>query len=87
MSGFKVGIVGGSGYIGSVLANYLGSAFAVKIIDKNPLPRDLRPKVEYQKCDILEYNEIKQALNDVNLVIHTAIVQVPLINEKKEARL
>lgn len=83
MSGLKVGIVGGSGYIGSALANYLSSVFTVKVIDKNPLPRDLKHKVEYQKCNILEYKEIKQALNDVNLVIHTAIVQIPLINEKK----
>lgn len=84
MSALKVGIVGGSGYIGSVLANYLSSSFKVKVVDVNPLPRNLKHKVEYQKRNILEYNEIKRALNDVDLVIHTAIVQIPLINENKK---
>lgn len=82
MRALKVGIVGGSGYIGSALADYLSGTFAVKVVDKNP-PRDHKHEVKYQQCDIVKYNEIKEALNDVKLVIHTAIVQIPQINEQK----
>jgi len=83
LRGPKVGIVGGSGYIGSALADYLSREFTVKIIDKNP-PRYPKNDVEYQQCNILDYNEIKKALNDVELVIHAAIVQIPQINEQKK---
>ena len=78
-----VGIVGGSGYIGSALADYLSGKFVVKVIDKNP-PRNHKHKIKYQQCDIVQYNQVKQALNDVELVIHTAIVQIPQINERKK---
>jgi len=84
MSGLKVGIVGGLGYIGSALADYLRPEFIVKIVDKSPPPTSFERKIEYQKCDILRYSDIKQALADVDLVIHTAIVQIPLINENKK---
>jgi nucleoside-diphosphate-sugar epimerase len=49
---FRIGIVGGAGYIGSTLANSLSEIFKVKVLDVNPLPRKLEHKVEYQKCDI-----------------------------------
>ena len=83
MRGPKVGIVGGSGYIGSALADYLSGKFTVKVIDKNP-PRNHNYNIKYQRCNIVNYNEIKQALDDVELVIHTAIVQIPQINEQKK---
>lgn len=82
----KVGIVGGSGYIGYAVAKSLSERFAVKVIDKNPPknPAYQQDSVEFQQCDILEYEDIKQALKDVELVIHTAIVQIPQINEQRK---
>ena len=82
MKGVKVGIVGGSGYIGSKLADYLSEMYTVKVVDKRP-PRDRNRAIEYQQANILKYNEIKDALDDVELVLHTAIVQIPQINEQK----
>lgn len=78
----KIGIVGGSGFIGSALAEYLTKSFQVKVVDKNP-PKAISEDIEFEQCDIRKYNEIAQSLSDVNLVIHTAIIQIPLINEKK----
>lgn len=79
----KVGITGGSGYIGSALARHLSKTFNVKVLDKEPLPKDIKNKVEYEQCDIREYNKVEQGVKDLNLVIHTAIIQIPLINEAR----
>lgn len=78
-----VGIVGGSGYIGSRLSAYLSQTFDVKIIDKIP-PKINKTYVKYEECDIVDYNETRRALNNVDIVIHTAIVQIPQINEQKK---
>lgn len=80
----KIAIVGGSGYIGSVLSDYLSKTFKVKVLDKKPPPKELRGNIEYQECDIRQHSEVEQGLKDINLVIHTAIVQIPLINEAKQ---
>lgn len=83
MREYKIGIVGGSGFIGSALAGYLVKSFRVKILDKNPVSKDLHGKVEFQRCDVRKYNEVERNLNDVDVVIHTSIVQIPRINEEK----
>ena len=80
----KIGIVGGSGYIGFSLAKILKNKYEVKLLDiKNP-PMDIKGNIEYNYCDITKPEEIRSNFKDINLVIHTAIVQIPLINEKKK---
>lgn len=79
----RIGVVGGSGYIGSTIADHLSSACEVKIIDKLPVPSSLKTKVDYEQCNIIEYGQVCKALSGLDLVIHTAIIQIPLINEKK----
>ncbi|KUO41188.1 MAG: hypothetical protein AVW06_01655 [Hadesarchaea archaeon DG-33-1] len=83
MNKHKITIVGGAGFIGSALARYLSKGFKVQILDKNPPPKGLEEKIEYQRCDIRSYDEVEQGLKNTNLVIHAAIVQIPLINEVK----
>ena len=80
----KIGIVGGSGFIGSALGRHLSRSFLVKILDKKPAPKDLEEETEYQQLNIEEYDKVEQGLRDVDLVIHAAIVQIPLINEAKK---
>lgn len=79
----KIAIVGGSGFVGKSLASFLLKDFDVKILDVKPIPEDLKGFVKYAHCDIRNYQETANGLNDVNLVIHAAIVQIPLINEDK----
>ncbi|MFX0097677.1 MAG: NAD-dependent epimerase/dehydratase family protein [Candidatus Hodarchaeota archaeon] len=79
----KIGIVGGAGFIGSVLATYLSESFRIKILDIKPKPKNLERKMEYQQCDVRRYSDVKHGLKDVEMVIHAAIVQIPLINEAK----
>lgn len=78
----KVAIVGGAGFVGFSLAKYLSSIFNVKILDIKE-PTDLPNEVMFNLCDIRKYSNVERALSDVDLVINTAIVQIPLINEKK----
>jgi len=82
MREYKIGIVGGSGFIGSSLAKYLSSSFRVKILDVKE-PKNKLKSLTFELCDIRNFEQVKKALNDVDLVIHTAIIQIPLINENK----
>jgi nucleoside-diphosphate-sugar epimerase len=83
MTRYKIGVVGGSGYVGSALALRFCRDFSVVIIDKKPVSEKLAGKVEYRSCDITNLGECRDALKGLDLVIHTAIVQIPLINEQK----
>jgi len=80
---YEIAIFGGSGFIGSSLARYLSDSFKVKVLDKNPVPDHLEGTVHFELCDIRKYDDVKNGVRDVELVIHTAIVQIPLINEMK----
>jgi len=78
---YMIGIIGGSGFIGSSLANHLADSFDVKLLDVRVPKQRFGDTARFQKCDIRNYGEVKKALEDVDLVIHAAIVQIPLINE------
>ena len=77
------GITGGTGYIGSSLARHLARAFNVKLLDVRVPKQRFDDAVSFQMCDVRNYGQVKKATEDVDLVIHTAIVQIPVINEQK----
>ena len=79
----KIAIVGGAGFIGISLTRHLSKKFEVKILDVRKPPKDLEGFVGYTRCDVRKYREVAEGLDDVNLAIHTAIVQIPLINKHK----
>lgn len=81
---YLIGITGGSGYIGSSLAKYLARSFDVRLLDVKEPRQKFNDAVSFQTCDIRNYEEVKKALKNVDLVIHAAIVQIPLINENKK---
>lgn len=83
MDNYEIGIVGGSGFIGSSLAMYLSDSFKIKVLDKRPVPDDLRNRVSFQRCDIRNYNEVREKIGNVDLVIFAAVVQIPSINKEK----
>jgi len=80
---YDIGIVGGSGFIGSSLALRLSDSFKIKVLDKRLVPNDMRNEIDFQHCDVRDYNEVKDKIKDVDLIIYAAIVQIPLINEEK----
>jgi nucleoside-diphosphate-sugar epimerase len=79
----KIAIVGGSGFIGKSLAEHFSKTFQVEILDIREPLEPLRNGVGYVHCDVTNYQEVVDGLAEVDLVIHTVIVQIPLINEQK----
>ena len=81
-----IAVVGGSGFIGSNIVRNLSSKYHVKILDVREPPMDLieASNIEYIPVNIRYYNEIIKTLRDVDLVIHTAIIQIPKINQEKK---
>jgi len=79
----KIAIMGGSGFVGRRLARHFLERFDVKIVDVKPPPQELKRLTTHVRCDVRNYWEVENGLDDVDLVIHTAIVQIPLINENK----
>jgi len=75
----KIAIIGGSGYVGSSLAKQLEKGFEVSIFDQTPPKRS----EHFKKCDIRDKTSLVDMLDGFDLVINTAIIQVPMINEKK----
>ena len=78
-----MGITGGAGYVGSSLARHLVKSFDVKLLDVRAPEQKLQGNTSFQLCDVRNYEEVKDALENVDLVIHTSIVQIPLITEQK----
>ena len=78
-----MGITGGAGYIGSSLARHLVKSFEVKLLDVREPKQKFQGNANFQLCDVRNYEEVKDALENVDLVIHTSIVQIPLITEQK----
>lgn len=80
----KIAIVGGSGFVGSALARYLTPHYDVVVVDIRPPPINLGENIEFRMADVRNRDEVSRALYDVDLVVHTAIVQIPTINEQKK---
>jgi UDP-glucose 4-epimerase len=80
---YRIGITGGSGFVGSSLAEHLSKSFQVKVLDVKEPPKSVRDRVDYVPCDVRSYDQVREGLRDVDLVIHAAIIQIPQINEQK----
>lgn len=77
----RIAIVGGSGFVGSSIASYLSSQYEITIVDQAPPfgNRDIR----FLRCDIRKLEQVETALTGMDLVINTAIVQIPQINQDR----
>jgi len=83
MERYKVAVIGGAGFIGFSLAKHLSPLFDVEILDIKKPKKGKLDNCVFKLCDIRDCTQVKRALADVDLVIHTAIIQIPLINENK----
>lgn len=83
MKKYQVGIVGGFGYIGFSLTNHPRKKFYIRIIDVKP-PKTQLKDAEYIECDKGNHEEVESGLKGLDLVIHTAAIQILRTNEKKQ---
>jgi nucleoside-diphosphate-sugar epimerase len=77
----RIAITGGLGYIGQSLSEELSSEFEVDVLDVKP--SGASKFGNYLPCDITDQKQTKKALDNVDLVIHTAIIQIPQITQAK----
>ncbi|MCX5811403.1 MAG: SDR family oxidoreductase [Proteobacteria bacterium] len=85
----KLLITGGAGYVGSVLTNTaLNNGYKVRVVDslyfdsKVPLIHLGNPHYEFIRLDIMDTDNLKPYLKDIDFVIHTAaIVGEPASNK------
>lgn len=78
-----IAITGGSGFIGSSLSKHLSQRFDVRVLDTTPPTEKLGGSVTFQKCDVANLEEVRNSLEGVDVVVHSAIIQIPAINEQK----
>ena len=78
----RIGVVGGSGFVGGSIARELSKDFEVVVIDLKE-PQRPSENVEFCKCDVRSFEQVMECLRGVDLVIHSAIIQIPRINEEK----
>lgn len=76
----KVLIIG-SGFVGSSIAGSFAKRFSVTVADW--VERPVSDSIRYVKCDIRDFDALQRAAEGAELVIHTAIVQIPQINEER----
>lgn len=65
----RILLIGGSGYVGSMVAPPLGQRFAVRIYDLKPPAAEC----EYVSGDATDYPTLLAAMADVDVVVHAAM--------------
>jgi len=84
MKSYDVAVIG-AGFVGSSLARHLSNYYKVVTFDVKSDPPLLKDAdVEHRVCDITRYEEFKEKMGKPKVVVHTAIIQIPAINEMKE---
>lgn len=84
MDNYDIAIMG-CGFVGSSLAAYLNNNFKVKTFDIKPQPVWIRKyKIQHEICDIRNYTKLSKKIGNPSIVINTAIIQIPQINEVRE---
>ena len=80
----NVGVVGGSGYIGGSIARELSKKHDVRIVDVREPAWNMKDyNISFCRCDIRKFECVQECLGDADVVIHTAIIQIPRVNEEK----
>ena len=82
MNDYDIAIIG-SGFVGTSLAHFLQNSFSVKtfdIVSQSSLLAD--SKIPHELIDITNFNSL-QKIGNPKVIIHSAIIQIPKINEDK----
>jgi len=79
----EIGIVGGSGFIGSSLANHLSSENKIRVIDIRQ-PQVSNKNIVFKQCDVTDVSSLIDSLKGCDAVIDAHIIQIPKIDENRE---
>jgi nucleoside-diphosphate-sugar epimerase len=79
----SVAITGGAGFIGSSVADWFSRQFSVRILDKEDTARRISRGIDFVECDVRNSEQVIRGLEDIDVVVHAAILQIPKINENK----
>ena len=77
----EIAVIGGSGFVGSSIAEFLSKENTVRVVDINPTSAE---NTTFKKCDVLDYKLLEDCLRGCDVVIDSHIIQIPRINEIKE---
>lgn len=84
MNDYDVAVIG-SGFVGSTLASYLKRFFSIKTFDILPQSDILKDiGIEHVIVNICNNSELISKIGNPKIIIHSAIIQIPKINEDKE---
>lgn len=84
MKSYDVAIVG-AGFVGSSLARHLRTEYRVVTFDVKPDPSLLKGlNVEHRVCDISCSDELKDKIGKPKVIVNSAVIQIPAINEIRE---
>jgi UDP-glucose 4-epimerase len=84
MNEYDIAIIG-CGFIGSSLAEHLQNFYNIITFDINPQPEWLKKyNIPHKLCDIRNFNQLSEEIKNPSVIVHTAIIQIPTINEKKD---
>lgn len=84
MESYDIAVIG-AGFVGSSLARHLSNYYNVVTFDvkpRSPLLKDVN--IEHRVCDVRRFEELKEKIGKPKVVIHTAVIQIPAINEMRE---
>ena len=78
-------LIVGCGFIGTSLAEFLSKKYVVSTMDVIPQPESLKSlNIQHKLIDITNLETLKTKIGSPDVIIHTAIIQIPKITEDKK---
>ena len=78
-------LIVGCGFIGTSLAEFLSKKYVVSTMDVIPQPESLKSlNIQHKLIDITNRETLKTKIGSPDVIIHTAIIQIPKITEDKK---
>lgn len=81
VSGEKIVVFGGSGYVGGEVSRFLKGDFSVTVADVKPLTQS--KGLSFVHCDVRDLLQVRAALDGASAALYFSIIQIPQINTER----